>query len=72
MHTSDLIKGFPLLAKVPVLNVDPGALVPEKELLQTIEQSLDLFFCGAVHLSELFHENGVEFLSGVLAEGQGG
>ena len=33
MHSSDLIEGFPLLAKVPVLNVDPCALVTEKELL---------------------------------------
>lgn len=71
MDTPELVKGFAFFTEVAIFDVDSGTLVSEEKLLESIEEPFDFFFGGAIHFSELFHEDGVEFLGGVLAKGEG-
>lgn len=72
MDSFDFIKWFSFLAEVPILDVNSGSPVTKKELLKAIEETFDFLLSGPVHLSELFDENGVKLLSGVLAKREGG
>lgn len=63
-----VVKWLSFFAKIAILNVDPGSFVSEKELLESIEESFNFFISGALHFTELLHEDGVKFFGWILAE----
>ena len=65
-----VVKWLSFFAKISILNVDPGSFISEKELLETVEESFNFLISGSLHLSELLHEDGVEFLRWILPESQ--
>jgi hypothetical protein len=65
-----VVKWLSFFTKIAILNVDPGSFISEKELLKSVEESFNFLISGALHLSELLHEDGVEFLRWILPESQ--
>ena len=65
-----VVKWLSFFAKIPILNVDPGSFISEKELLESVEESFNFFISGALHFAELLHEDGVKLFRWILTERQ--
>jgi hypothetical protein len=66
----EVVKWLSFFAKIAILNVDPGSFISEKKLLESVEESFNFLISGALHLSELLHEDGVKLLRWILSESE--